>query len=117
VPEAKQSAQAQDLNFRAIGWGALAIVVGIVFAIGASYAVWRYLGLEPGPNRGPGHAQAASPRLLIAPQPDRAAYFAEKAKVTNSYGWVDKQAGIARIPVDQAMQLMAERAQAQGGGR
>jgi hypothetical protein len=111
MPEAKRTAQAQDLNLRAMGWGALSIVVGIVFAIGASYAVWRYLGLQPGPNRGPGPAQAASPRLLTAPQPDRAAYFAEKEKVISTYGWVDEQAGIARIPIDQAMQVMAERAQ------
>ena len=27
----------------------------------------------------------------------------------NSYGWVDKNAGVAHIPIDQAMQLIAQR--------
>jgi hypothetical protein len=27
----------------------------------------------------------------------------------NSYGWVDRTAGIARIPIDRAMQLLLER--------
>ena len=27
----------------------------------------------------------------------------------NSYGWVDKNAGIAHIPIEQAMQLIAQR--------
>jgi hypothetical protein len=27
----------------------------------------------------------------------------------NSYGWVDQQAGIARIPIDRAMALLAQR--------
>ncbi len=27
----------------------------------------------------------------------------------NSYGWVDQQAGVVRIPIDRAMQLMAQR--------
>jgi hypothetical protein len=26
----------------------------------------------------------------------------------NSYGWVDKNAGVAHIPIDQAMQLIAQ---------
>jgi hypothetical protein len=36
--------------------------------------------------------------------------FREQEEQTlNSYGWVDQQAGVVRIPIDRAMQLMAQR--------
>ncbi len=36
--------------------------------------------------------------------------FREQEEQTlNSYGWVDQQAGVVRIPIDRAMQLMVQR--------
>ncbi len=36
--------------------------------------------------------------------------FREQEEQTlNSYGWVDQQAGVVRIPIDRAMQLLAQR--------
>jgi hypothetical protein len=36
--------------------------------------------------------------------------FREQEEQTlNSYGWVDQQAGVVRIPIDRAMQLVAQR--------
>jgi hypothetical protein len=117
MPESKQASDPEHINVRAIGWGALAILGGIVFAVVAAFAAWRYLSPEPGPNRGPGGARAAAPELLTAPQPERAAYFAEKQRAIDGYGWVDRQAGIARIPVTEAMLLMAAQAQARRAQR
>jgi hypothetical protein len=33
----------------------------------------------------------------------------QEEKTLNSYGWIDQQAGVARIPIDRAMQLLAQR--------
>jgi hypothetical protein len=33
---------------------------------------------------------------------------AQNAKL-NSYGWIDKSAGVIRIPIDRAMDLLAQR--------
>jgi hypothetical protein len=33
----------------------------------------------------------------------------QEADQLNSYGWVDEKAGVARIPIERAMQLIAER--------
>ncbi len=33
----------------------------------------------------------------------------QEAQTLNSYGWVDQQAGVARIPIDRAMALVAQR--------
>lgn len=99
----------RDLDVRAIRVGALIIAGGILFALAASFFLLRARG--PAANAPGGQPfRAPAPLLQTAPQVERANYFAEKARLTGSYGWVDRQAGIARIPVDQAMQLMAARA-------
>lgn len=49
------------------------------------------------------------PRLQLAPAEDLQAFRArEDAELTN-YGWVDRTAGVVRIPVERAMELIAQR--------
>jgi hypothetical protein len=105
MPEASPG---RDVNVRAIGYGGIAIVCGIAFALGAAFLLLRERG--PAANTAPHAFKAPAPLLQTAPQIERAAYFAEKERLTGSYGWVDRQAGIARIPVDQAMRVLAARA-------
>lgn len=33
----------------------------------------------------------------------------QEEKILNSYGWVDQQTGVVRIPIDRAMQLLVQR--------
>ena len=33
----------------------------------------------------------------------------EENAILNNYGWIDRSAGIARIPIERAMELMSER--------
>ena len=46
--------------------------------------------------------QVAAPR-------DLKQYKEEQDKLLNSYGWVDQQNGIVRIPIDEAMKLLLEK--------
>jgi hypothetical protein len=113
MPEAVEP---DNLNTRAIMFTALAILVAILFAFVAAYAMraWQ----KPATSySGPNAAfdfKVAAPRLESAPQIDRANYFAEKERLLNSWQWINKQAGVARIPIDAAMQLMAQRNSATG---
>ena len=50
-----------------------------------------------------------APRLEANPVEPRVRMRAEEDWVLQSYGWVDERAGMARIPIDRAMDLMAER--------
>jgi len=94
-----------DLDLRGLRRGAYLIVGGIVCALGVAALMLREL--APAANTPPHAFSGKAPLLQPAPQPDRAAYFEEKRRATQSYGWVDRQAGIARIPLDEAMKLMA----------
>jgi len=94
-----------DLDLRGLRRGAYIIVGGIVCALGAAALMLREQ--APAANTPPHAFPGKAPLLQPAPQPDRAAYLEEKRRVTGTYGWVDREAGIARIPLDEAMRLMA----------
>src|SRR5215208_7435597 len=49
------------------------------------------------------------PRLLIRPGATLAELRVAEDSDLNSYGWADRRPGIARIPIDRAMQLLVER--------
>ncbi|MGE5648661.1 hypothetical protein [Noviherbaspirillum sp. UKPF54] len=94
------------LNARGVLWGGVAIVTGILLAATAAYFLWR---LWSGPGSGPSASrppQIAQPVLQAAPQDERAAYFAEKRKLLDSWEWIDRERGVARIPVQEAMRIM-----------
>jgi hypothetical protein len=61
------------------------------------------------------------PRLQTNPREDLRALRAREDAILNSYGWVDKTAGVVRIPIDEAIKLTVQRGlpvrQGNGGTR
>jgi hypothetical protein len=53
--------------------------------------------------------QPPEPRLQTTPVPNRKLIAEQESKQLTTYGWVDSKSGVLRIPVDQAMKLLAER--------
>jgi hypothetical protein len=122
MPEATEDKyEKRDLNPRAIAWftgglAVLAVVVLIVMAV-----LMRVLSRGELPGQGvvpPGQTSIApidrspQPDLQITPMQDlRHMREIEDAQLKN-YGWVDRQAGIAAIPIDRAMEILADRAKA-----
>jgi hypothetical protein len=49
------------------------------------------------------------PRLQTNPQRDLRDLRAREDAILNGYGWVDQKAGIARIPIAEAMRLVVQR--------
>jgi hypothetical protein len=100
-----------DLNTKAIIRVALILVCVVAVSAAIIFLLWREW--RPGKAYGGPNAamnfQVAQPVLESAPVADRQAYDADKARLLNSWQWIDPQAGIARIPVDQALRIMAER--------
>ncbi len=50
-----------------------------------------------------------APRLQEGPARDLARFRAEEDQTLGSYGWVDEEKGIVRIPIEEAMRILAER--------
>jgi hypothetical protein len=91
----------------------LAVVLGIAVFI-ASLVV-RYKTVQqaredtPIPRLAREREATPQPRLQVdAPNELRQLRAAEQATL-DSYGWVDKEAGIVRIPVDRAMEILAKK--------
>src|SRR5437667_8352420 len=54
-------------------------------------------------------ARFPQPRLETNERLEINDFRLQEEKTLNSYGWIDQKAGIARIPIDRAMQLLAQR--------
>ncbi|MBI1927915.1 hypothetical protein HYR99_27200 [Candidatus Poribacteria bacterium] len=49
------------------------------------------------------------PRLQVTPVQDVKAMRAAEDTALNRYGWVDKEGGLVRIPIDRAIEVLATR--------
>jgi hypothetical protein len=106
-----------DVNFSAIlGFGGGLIVV----AAGIHVLIWLLFGYFTSREASrvpPEYPLAVSqservppePRLQTAPRQDLRDLRAAEDAVLDSYAWVDKNAGIVRIPIDEAIRLTLQR--------
>jgi hypothetical protein len=106
-----------DVNFRAIlGFGVGLIAVAAVVNL-LIYVLFGYFNSREGvkaPAEYPlaaaqGNREPPEPRLQTNPRQDLADLRAKEEDQLTSYGWVDKNAGVVRIPIDAAMKLTLER--------
>lgn len=61
------------------------------------------------PSVAAARAYFPAPHEQIAAELDLQAWRAEQETELNSYGWIDRKAGVVRIPIDRAMELVSER--------
>jgi hypothetical protein len=65
--------------------------------------------LQPQPGESMGLVdRGVSPDRETTPEVEMRRFLAEEEQELNSYGWVDAGKGIARIPIDRAMDLILE---------
>ncbi len=56
-----------------------------------------------------GDGGVPQPRLQANPVDDYTSYRDEKQAMLSGYGWIDRNAGTAHIPIDRAMDIVAAR--------
>ncbi len=54
-------------------------------------------------------AESPFPRLQISPSEDLKVFRAREEHELTSYGWVNRSAGVVRLPIGRAMDLLIER--------
>jgi hypothetical protein len=59
---------------------------------------------------------APEPRLQSNPQADLKDYINRENELLTTYGWINRKSGVARIPIDRAMELLIEENKS-GGAR
>jgi hypothetical protein len=106
-----------DVNVRAVlGFGAGLFVAAVV----VHFMVWLlflYFSGREAARVAPRYPLAAGqetrvppePRLQTNPREDMRALREREDGILNSYGWIDKTAGVVRIPIDEAIRLTVQR--------
>jgi hypothetical protein len=107
-----------DVNIRAIfGFGLGLLVVGILVHV-AVLMLFRYFssGQEAANSvrqyplaAGQENRLPPEPRLQTNPRQDLLDLRAQEDRLLNGYSWVDRNAGVVRIPIDDAMKLVVQR--------
>ena len=64
---------------------------------------------RPGAPAPSGQVKPSFPRLQVSPPADLEAFRAREAAQLNDYGWVNKTAGVVRLPIERAMELVLQR--------
>ncbi len=109
--------ETRDVRLGPIVWSAIAffllVAIGFVIALPTlHFFADEEARTSPPPN--PLVASAArqvppEPRLQGNPLDDLRALRAAEEQTLTTYAWVDKNAGVVRIPIERAMQLLVER--------
>ena len=103
-----------DADPKLIVYSTLGLIVGMVIVCLIVVGIFRAMqGVMPkdepisgmaNPNRMP-----PEPRLQAHPADEIQVLRQHEEDVLNHYGWVDQKAGVVRIPVDKAIDIMAQR--------
>jgi hypothetical protein len=109
------SHERSDVNIRAIvGFGVALLLTAVVIHVALYWLLEYYKALSPqgAPVVSAPKAQVQTtpqPRLQISPTNDLAEMRAAEEKELTTYGWLDEEKQTIRIPIDRAMELLAQR--------
>jgi hypothetical protein len=111
--------EGDGISYRGLSWFA-AILFGTTIAcqilMYGMFRVFEHHDRLSGPNAAPLAPAVRAlpapppPPVLLTDEPDNLANFrASEDTILTTYGWMDKNAGVVRIPIDRAKQLLLER--------
>jgi len=100
--------ETRDVNEWAVGRFGIVLLLLCIFSLALLAGFFKYLenhiplatGERPIPPQ---------PRLEVTPLIDLKAMREAEDKILNSYGWVDQSKGVVRIPIANAIDLLAQR--------
>jgi hypothetical protein len=98
----------RDVHARTIVYIAIVLALTIAAVCGIAYGLLDWWHRPFGGPNAPLDFRIAPPLLESAPLAVRAQFEREKETRLHGYGWVDRSRGIAHIPIDEAMQRLAQ---------
>ncbi len=112
---AKPDYETRDASVRLVVWFAVILVISAIIIHLALAGLYKFFQAQhPSPDPPSRIAfgvqmLAPPPQLQTNPQVDLAKFTAEENEKLNSYGWRDRGQGVIRIPINRAMDLIAQR--------
>jgi hypothetical protein len=112
----KSGYEERDVVFRPVVGAGLALLVIVVFSFFAMQWLFEYLATREAARseQNPLASRFARelpplPRLQAEPIEDLISLREAEDAVLSSYGWLDRQGGIVRVPIDRALEILAAR--------
>ncbi len=109
------SHEEKDIDVRGVlisGVGLAAIILvglGAGFVFFKIYEYFEKITQKPCPLMAPARVIPPEPRLEVLDGTALKALRKEEKEILENYGWADKNTGAVRIPIEQAMDLIAQR--------
>ena len=106
--------ETRDASIRGLVVFGLTLFVSLILVLVVAAKLFRYFATAQslGPPASPfanARVLPPAPRLQTGPRQDLQRLKQSQQELLNSYGWVDKNAGVVRIPIDRAMDLLLQR--------
>jgi hypothetical protein len=112
------SYESQDLNIRGIVYFGIGLLVVTVVAMVLIFGILNSLeGSNPPPPIVNTAAPPPEPRIMPNPidripaEEQLEILRVQEEEILTTYGWVDQDAGVVRIPIEQAMEMVVEQNQ------
>lgn len=107
--------ETRDATVRYIVYFGIGMAVAVAAAFLVSWGSLRFLekhqplGSPASPlAKGRALPPIGLPRLQAHPAQDLKKYLAREKEILDSYGWVDRKAGVVRIPIQRAMNILLQ---------
>jgi hypothetical protein len=100
-----------DLDVRYLGWFSVGLVILLILTAGAAFMLmggFRVATAVTAKQSTEGSPAGPFATLQDTPQDDLRSYRRTKAAALEGYHWVDRGTGVVRIPIERAMELVAE---------
>ncbi len=104
-----------DWDPRYVVWGSTVLAISIAVLLAGLWWLFKEF-YSWDANRQMGTARVTEqenrppePLLQISPDRDWEEMFKREQAILNSYRWIDRSRGVIHIPIDRAMEMIAER--------
>ena len=102
-----------DWKLKWVLWSFALLVIAVAVMLAGSWWIFRTFHFtaasrELGTVRG-NENLPPEPRLQVSPDRDWIDMHNEEQQVLDSYGWIDRPHGVVRIPIQQAMEQIAQK--------
>ena len=103
-----------DFNLKYIVYFAAALLVGLAVVLaGATWVFKTFVKRDEREQAVRSEVQPIpvgprEPKLQIDPEQENQDYLVEQRQMLSTFEWVDQDRGIARIPIDRAMDIVAQ---------
>jgi hypothetical protein len=114
-PSAESGHEVSDINPKRVAMIGLALATVIAVSLLVTYGLFHYFysgetRTRPVPSPlSYSREPTPEPRLSVEPGEDLKTLRSEEDAMLKSYGWIDRDKGVVHIPIDRAIEILAER--------